>query len=565
MGPNGNGTRRRQRTLGRASPPWRQPSIVLLALGCVVLTVVAYQAYAGIRSHQGTVDRLLADYARVAAWNYRQQAESDLTSLLEHLFHPLHDGPPDVVRRRAPDVRSILHKAHPNDVPTCAIQDVGEILRAVRLSLRDGSVDTPGFRMPAGDAADLRAALAAHARRGEFLQRSEGIVGLRLGERPLVAAYSRQLVGRDTLLYALLLEPHVLGGMLARALSRDQLLPEPLVTGLDQQQLLAVRVEVMDGGEIYRSAGAFPAAYLATERIGGSAGRLQASVGLWPDAAEHLAIGGLPRSRLPVLLALLALAAGLLGVAFVQLRREHELAAMRAGFVSSVSHELRTPLALQRVFLDMLKLGRAETREGRAWAVENLDRETNRLTHLVENVLRFTQTERAGMKVDPVRLDLAAEIREILASYRPLLASGEATLGFDAGVGRAMVSVDRDGFRHVLLNLLENAVKYGPRGQTVRVSLWREGARIVLAVDDQGPGVPAEDRARIWAPFERGAAARRSGKGGSGIGLSVVRHIVALHRGSVTLEDAPGGGARFRVELPALAAAPVPAPLPSDG
>ena len=220
-----------------------------------------------------------------------------------------------------------------------------------------------------------------------------------------------------------------------------------------------------------------------------------------------------------------------------------------------MSHELRTPLALQRVFLDMLKLGRADRVEDRAWAVQSLDRETSRLTHLVEKVLRFAQFERGKLKVDPTPVDLAEEVAGILAGYRPLLASEDTTLVLDARDRDLVTAVDPEGFRHVLCNLLENAVKYGPRGQTVRVSLWRDGETVVIAVDDQGPGVPPRDRRRIWAPFERGDAAQLSGKGGSGIGLSVVRDIVDLHQGSVTVEDAPDGGARFRVILPALGTA----------
>lgn len=93
-------------------------------------------------------------------------------------------------------------------------------------------------------------------------------------------------------------------------------------------------------------------------------------------------------------------------------------------------------------------------------------------------------------------------------------------------------------------------MKYGPAEQTVIVSLSLVDGRAVITVDDEGPGIPSEDRETVWEPFERTGSARRSGKGGSGIGLSVVHDVAILHGGDVAIEEAPGGGARFRVELP---------------
>lgn len=524
---------------------WLQPSFVLLALGCVLLVAVAYQAHAAVRSHRATVDKLLTDYARAAAWNYGRQAETELSSIVEHLFHgALHDEPADFVRSEPPPTRLVLHEPHGED---CQCADLGELSDAARYTLKAGTMEVLGTGIAPGEAAAAGQAIAEDVRRGPGFRGREGLADVTVGGRTLLAAWSRVYVPGDTAVYALFFEPAMLEDALERALCGD-LLPEPLVGELPREELLALRVDIPGGPEVFRSSVVFPEQYAASEVIGGSGGVLRASVGLLPAAAEHLVIGGLPRSRLPVLLAFLALATGLLVVAFLQLRREHELAAMRAGFVSSVSHELRTPLALQRVFLDTLRLGRAETEEGREWAFENIDRETHRLTHLVDNVLRFAQADEGRLKLDSEPADLAEEIGRVLADYAPLADGAE--LRFDPGEEPVIVPLDRDAFRQVLLNLVENAVKYGPSGQTVTVTLGRREGVARITVDDEGPGIPAEDRDGIWEPFERGEGARRSGKGGSGIGLAVVRDLVGLHGGTVTAEEAPGGGARFRVELP---------------
>jgi signal transduction histidine kinase len=118
--------------------------------------------------------------------------------------------------------------------------------------------------------------------------------------------------------------------------------------------------------------------------------------------------------------------------------------------------------------------------------------------------------------------------------------------------------LDPDAFRQVLLNLVDNALKYGPEGQTVTVALHDERAgrarALVLTVDDEGAGVPPAGRARVWRAFER-LPAHDAVAGGSGLGLSVVRTLVALHGGRVRIDEAPSGGARFAAEVPGAAAA----------
>jgi signal transduction histidine kinase len=110
--------------------------------------------------------------------------------------------------------------------------------------------------------------------------------------------------------------------------------------------------------------------------------------------------------------------------------------------------------------------------------------------------------------------------------------------------------VDRDALRQILLNLLDNAAKYGPPGQTITVGSEIAADVARIWVEDQGPGIPHEDRRRVWEPYVRLNRSSESGTGGSGIGLSVVRELVELHGGRTRAEGSPGGGARVLVELP---------------
>jgi len=329
--------------------------------------------------------------------------------------------------------------------------------------------------------------------------------------------------------------------------SRRPLLP-PTLAG-SRNELLGVSVRTSEGGEIYLSpgAGGEAAARLAgtlDEAFGG----LQYEVALKPEAAARLVIGGLPRSRLPVLLGLLALTGALAVAALLQLRREHQLAGLRSDFVSSVSHELRTPLAQIRLFSETLLLKRIRSEQEGRRALEIIQQESRRLTHLVENVLFFSRSERGVERVSLRPMPLVPLVTELVEAFVPLARSGRSDVRVEIQ-DAADALVDPAAFRQILLNLLDNAVKYGRADQTIAVGIARRGDAARALVADQGPGVPPDARGRIFAPYSRLVTASSSAVAGTGIGLAVVRELVRLHGGSIRVEDAPGGGASFVVEF----------------
>jgi signal transduction histidine kinase len=283
------------------------------------------------------------------------------------------------------------------------------------------------------------------------------------------------------------------------------------------------------------------------EGMGGLLSGLTARVTVRPDPAAERASGAPPESRLPLLLAVFGLTLALFGVAVVQLRRQQELVRLRDDFVSGVSHELRTPLAQIRLVADLLETGRLHDPAQRARSVRIINEESRRLTYLVENILHFSRAQRDANRLSPRPVEAGSLVREIVEGFAPLAPEVRFATEVEAGV---VARIDRDAFRQVLLNLLDNAARYGPRGQRVRVGMAVHGFAVRVWVADQGPGVPREDRARIWEPYRRLEREGEAATGGSGIGLAVVRDMVELHGGRAWVEDAPGGGARFVVELP---------------
>ena len=338
-----------------------------------------------------------------------------------------------------------------------------------------------------------------------------------------------------------------------KAFSREPILPEPIAArgaGND-----AVFLELLDpwGRALLRSPGVYDAASGASRTVAGPSdilAGLTVRASIAPAAARSILAGGLPASRLPLLAATTALAAGLLAAAFVLWRREGELLLLREDFVSGVSHELRTPLAQIRLFAETLLLDRIRTPDESRRSLEIIDQEARRLSQLVENTLAFSRSERGTSSVSPSTRDVAALIRSALEGFAPLLTASGARLETDLPA-HAEALIDEDALRQVLVNLLDNAVKYGPPGQRITVCLAQQNGRLRIEVEDEGPGVPREDRHRIFEKFVRLERDRQMHTGGTGIGLSVAGTSSFSMGASFASKAAAAGGARFVIELPA--------------
>jgi signal transduction histidine kinase len=291
--------------------------------------------------------------------------------------------------------------------------------------------------------------------------------------------------------------------------------------------------------------------FAATEVLAaGAISGLTLQVGVLPDADRRLVIGGTANARLPLLLTLLSVIAVLIVVALLLVRREAELVRLRADFISGVSHELRTPLAQIRMFTETLLLGRVRSDIERRRSLEIIDQEARRLTHLVENVLLFSKREGGrDTRLAPEPTLLATEVRSAAESFLPMCRSAGVELRTELQDDLA-AEVDRGALRQILVNLVDNALKYGPAGQriTVGVALFDSAAR--LWVDDEGPGIPVPDRQRVFDPFHRLPRDVEQRTTGSGIGLAVVRELARMHGGRAMAEDAPGGGTRIIIEFP---------------
>jgi signal transduction histidine kinase len=274
------------------------------------------------------------------------------------------------------------------------------------------------------------------------------------------------------------------------------------------------------------------------------------TIAIRPDLAGTLLIGGIPASRLPLQLTLLAIAATLAGVALVQVRRTRELGRLRERFVANVSHELRTPLAQISMLSETLMLGRERSEAERRDFASVVYREAGRLTTLVESVLRFSRGQAAATRVTPERRNVSRDVHEAVDAFGSLARAADVTIQLEVPADLPM-HADPAAFRQVMLNLLDNALKFGPRGQTVVVDAVTQNGAVLIAVTDQGRGVPERLRGRVFDAYTRIDSPDVPSVAGAGIGLSVVRDLVRAHGGRVWIETPPAGsGTRVVFTMP---------------
>jgi len=228
-------------------------------------------------------------------------------------------------------------------------------------------------------------------------------------------------------------------------------------------------------------------------------------------------------------------------------RAETRLAERKADFVSAVSHELRTPLTSIRMYADMLKEGWVGDRETAEDYCDLIASESERLARLVNNVLDFSRIEKGDKNFDMRIGDPGVIVRDTVEMLRPYLREKGFELTVDMPETLPGCRFDRDALTQILVNLIDNAVKYGER--EVRVEALADDGAVVLKVLDRGPGVPAAERESIFEAFHRGANAKAGG--GSGLGLALVEAYAKAHEGRVEVEDREGGGAVFALRLPA--------------
>src|SRR3989454_9070486 len=239
------------------------------------------------------------------------------------------------------------------------------------------------------------------------------------------------------------------------------------------------------------------------------------------------------------------------------------LARLKSDFVSNVSHELRTPLALIRLYAETLELGRITTAEKKEQYYRIIRKESERLTALINNILDFSRIEAGRKEYEFRETDVADLVRNTLDSYRYQIEQQGFALEENIDPNLPVVRVDREAIARALVNLVNNALKYSAEEKFLGVKLYRENGSVKLEVADHGIGIGRRDQSKIFEKFYRSGDPLVHNTKGSGLGLSLVRHITEAHGGEIEVESTPGTGSTFILSLP-LVAAPLPEQPPTS-
>jgi len=230
---------------------------------------------------------------------------------------------------------------------------------------------------------------------------------------------------------------------------------------------------------------------------------------------------------------------------------------LKSQFVSDVSHELRTPLSNIRLYLDLMRRGKVERYEN---YLRTLNRETDRLVVLIEDLLAISRIDAGSVVPYPVPLDLNVLARGLVEDRRRLFADRGLDLEVALDSRLPKVSADERMISQVVANLMTNALNYTPAGGRIRLRTQvdrDEGDQswVVLSIADDGLGIDQDEQEHIFERFFRGKASRKMGTPGTGLGLSICKEVIERHGGRITLQSAPQHGSTFYVWLPVLRAA----------
>jgi two-component system, OmpR family, phosphate regulon sensor histidine kinase PhoR len=239
-----------------------------------------------------------------------------------------------------------------------------------------------------------------------------------------------------------------------------------------------------------------------------------------------------------------------LTIIYVASRRERQLRQLKEDFIGNVSHELKTPLSLIRMFSEILVTGRARNEEAKREYYDIIHNQSDRMSRLISNLLDFASLEHAGGNKHFENTNISDLISRELEAYRQEIQKDGFQLSVEVDSQIPAIFADPNAITMALFNLLDNSVKYSIDHKQITVHVVRSNGFIDLSVADRGIGIPQAEQQKIFEKFYRGSDAVVRGVRGSGIGLSITKHVAEMHGGEVRVESEPGKGSTFTLRIP---------------
>ncbi len=524
--------------------------ITIAVLSIVLLALLSWRS---ANRHRATAESALNDFAGVALDRYNGTVESLLRQAVMPAFGQL--GFQQLARSGdgLADLRDMALVPDQLAADPCNCMPVLRPEAWFRINLTDSSallIDPNGKVVPGRPEWVSRIPARMASLSSEQFRFAQLVLEEPSCTRVILATLLRDSTGIPRQIYGFSVFNSVVSReVFQRAYEETRLPPRFLSGEVRNPDYVTVTVNSPSGAVLYQSPVKHRQVYSDSIQYGTRRGELLVSATLNPAFADRLLVGGVPRSPAKAILLSAGFALALLLSIGWLTWRALDLARLRSDFTSSITHELRTPLTQIRLAAETVLYGRLRSGEERDTALRQIVTETERLQHLVDNVLHFSRAERQMVSLSPTVQPIGGLIQETVSGFAPLAADRGVFLQVELQ-SDPPVRVDSQALRQILLNLLDNAVRYGPAGQTIVVSLVAGEAAAVLTVADQGDGIPPGDRERVWKPFVRLESAVESNRTGSGLGLAVVEQLVTASGGTVAIDANHPRGSRISLTLP---------------
>jgi len=275
----------------------------------------------------------------------------------------------------------------------------------------------------------------------------------------------------------------------------------------------------------------------------------KAGVGLKNTNIDDLARNSFLHSAGATVLVLLFLLCGI-ALTIRATDREARLAQAKSNFVANVSHELKTPLSLLSLFSEILELGRVKNEEKRSEYYRIIRHESLRLNKVIDNILDFSKIEAGRKTYNFADGDMAEVIENVLSSYRYQIVNSGFDIQTNIQASLPPVLIDRHAMEQAISNLVDNAIKYSREVKQLSITTETRGSDLSIEIADHGIGIPRAEQAKVFEKFYRVGNGLVHDVKGSGLGLSLVKHIIEAHQGTISVESDVGKGSRFTILLP---------------
>ena len=348
-------------------------------------------------------------------------------------------------------------------------------------------------------------------------------------------------------------DSRVLSGSFAGVLLNDRFVSDDLMGGVIRP-LVASHSPAMtitisnENRQILYSNGEPQNGYLLESKLDRPFSDWKAAIGLKDTNIDQLARDSFLHSAGATLLVLVFLLGGI-ALTIRATDREARLAQAKSNFVANVSHELKTPLSLISLFSEILELGRVNNEEKKAEYYGIIRHESGRLNKTIDNILDFSRIEAGRKTYELASGDIAEVINNVLSTHRYQIINSGFDIQTDIEPDLPSVLIDRDAIAQAISNLLDNAIKYSGKVKQISITARNLGSELSIVIADHGVGIPRAEQAKVFEKFYRVGNGLVHDVKGSGLGLSLVKHIIEAHKGTISVESDVGKGTRFTIRL----------------